>query len=510
MHSVSSLSHKFFNAAIVETSNQNSKIAKPEVLDRVHQMRIQIPTARPVDGEVRFALSATGTPLSIKTYKFLKFFEEEYKFLQLVKEVPHCVNIRAVGELDDKQVVVLDNAGEQDLLDFITKIRKLSEREALQLAIQILECIEVLHEKKEVIHRDIKPDNIIVNSSEEGLQFTLVDFGIATENCKNPKQCQGGTSRYASPEYALSNKSSPFQDIWSLGYVIFSAFSGEPLISSFEHEHDLRLGLLQEMQMVFGKFPQSMIKTAPEHIKENYFEKKGLIKKKYVLKKAGFKCKSLEERMKEFPDPIKKLLRRIFSYENRPTASELLGLEEMKKDVCFKVEIPPQAIKMLITSCVDVDGELEIVEKEFNLWEKSFGKIHHHVPKSKDKKYKVTLMDCSGNILCNCETEIKNLQDSIVSLLSQLPSSPEIGYTSLTISSKNFVKSFSGLELIVESETQQGIIQKTFKIKKNNTFPVPTSINNKYKISFRSKLEEYIEWGVLELLPGGRYQLDIE
>ena len=519
MSSVSSLTGSFSAPAAKPHTDQRLKDANSERCMRIQKLVVQIPSGDSksgAQGEVRCSVTGNRSPVVVKSFFDPFIFETESERLERVRGVPHTACFRAKGILGNQAVVILDNAGKDDLFDFINNNGKLSEEKALLLAHQMLECLQSL-KKKGIIHRDIKPDNVIVRSHVDGeLQFTLVDFGLAIENSQNQERCEVGTSAYASPEYALSIKSSPHQDIWGLGYLLFVVISEEPLLYNFEYETNRQLGLLQEMQGVFGEFPQSMIKAAPINVKKSCFNKKRRLlkpwKSRYVLKKANFKCASLEDRMKEFPESIKKLLRRIFSYENRPTVEELLNLEDMKKDVCFKIEVPPspKVAKLLIASEINISGETKTVVKKFDLREKSFNKTYHHIPKSKNGKYKIALMDKSEVTLDQCETEFKNLQESIESLLSKLAKNniSETEHVNLTINSENFAENFKGLELIIESNTSQGKIKTIFRIKESKTFQVPISKDNKYKITFKYDSGQYIESGEVIILPGKSYSLE--
>ncbi|CAG2100879.1 unnamed protein product [Medioppia subpectinata] len=91
---------------------------------------------------------------------------------------------------------------------------------------EILECVQYLHElKPSVIHRDLKPDNILIDPNYRSNRFVkLCDFGLATDHNIDRQTASGdehsivGTTRYMAPE-VCSGKYSHKSDVWSL-YVI--------------------------------------------------------------------------------------------------------------------------------------------------------------------------------------------------------------------------------------------------------------------------------------------------
>ena len=105
---------------------------------------------------------------------------------------------------------------------------------AVQIFAQVLDALQAIH-KVGIVHRDIKPSNIIV-SLVDPITVKLVDFGIA-KNMGDAKEklkltMTGevvGTPRYMSPEQCMGKEFDARSDIYSLGCVMYEAFTGQPV-----------------------------------------------------------------------------------------------------------------------------------------------------------------------------------------------------------------------------------------------------------------------------------------
>ena len=136
---------------------------------------------------------------------------------------PNIVNVYDVGEEDGIHYIVMELVEGITLKKYIEKKARLSVKEATSIAIQVSMGIEAAH-NNEIIHRDIKPQNIII--SKEG-KVKVTDFGIAKAATSNTVSSNVmGSVHYTSPEQARGGYSDAKSDIYSLGITLFEMLTG--------------------------------------------------------------------------------------------------------------------------------------------------------------------------------------------------------------------------------------------------------------------------------------------
>ena len=136
---------------------------------------------------------------------------------------PNIVNVYDVGEEADVYYIVMELVEGITLKKYIEKKARLSVKEAVSIAIQVSMGIESAH-NNHIIHRDIKPQNIII--SKEG-KVKVTDFGIAKAATSNTITSNVmGSVHYTSPEQARGGYSDEKSDIYSLGITMFEMLTG--------------------------------------------------------------------------------------------------------------------------------------------------------------------------------------------------------------------------------------------------------------------------------------------
>ena len=138
-------------------------------------------------------------------------------------EHPNIVNIYDVGSQSDFHYIVMELIEGITLKTYIEKKGQLTFKEAASIAIQVGRGIEAAHNKG-IIHRDIKPQNIII--STEG-KVKVTDFGIAKAVTANTISSDVmGSVHYSSPEQARNGFVDGKTDIYSLGIVMYEMITG--------------------------------------------------------------------------------------------------------------------------------------------------------------------------------------------------------------------------------------------------------------------------------------------
>ncbi|MCR4612263.1 MAG: Stk1 family PASTA domain-containing Ser/Thr kinase [Lachnospiraceae bacterium] len=140
-----------------------------------------------------------------------------------VLEHPNIVNIYDVGSENGLYFIIMEYIEGITLKSYIERKERLNYKEVLSIAIQVGRGIQAAHEKG-IIHRDIKPQNVII--STEG-KVKVTDFGIAKAVSSNTINAEVmGSVHYTSPEQARNGMVNYQTDIYSLGIVMYEMITG--------------------------------------------------------------------------------------------------------------------------------------------------------------------------------------------------------------------------------------------------------------------------------------------
>lgn len=151
---------------------------------------------------------------------------------------PNIVSVYDVGEDDGVYFIVMELVQGITLKNYIDMKGKLDIREALNISVQIASGLSAAHENR-IIHRDIKPQNIIM--SRDG-KVKVTDFGIAkVADSTTVTTIAAGTVHYISPEQARGGYSDERSDIYSLGITMYEMVTGRV---PFEGETNVAVALM--------------------------------------------------------------------------------------------------------------------------------------------------------------------------------------------------------------------------------------------------------------------------
>ena len=154
--------------------------------------------------------------------KFVTKFRQEAQAVACLSH-PNVVAVYDVGEEQGMHYIVMEFIDGITLKSYIEKKGKLSVREAVGIAIQIASGLDAAH-SNHIIHRDIKPQNILI--SRDGTA-KVTDFGIAKAASSNTITSSAmGSVHYISPEQARGGFSDEKSDVYSLGVSIYEMLSG--------------------------------------------------------------------------------------------------------------------------------------------------------------------------------------------------------------------------------------------------------------------------------------------
>ncbi|WP_377474659.1 MAG: serine/threonine-protein kinase [Microcoleus anatoxicus] len=156
--------------------------------------------------------------------KATELFKQEAVRLRDLGKHPQIPDLLAFFEQDQRFYLVQEFIDGEDLLKELQKQGKFSEKQIKQLLTELLPILDFVHKQK-VIHRDIKPDNIIRNSH---CSLVLIDFGVAKELSGSVLTRVGtvtGTPGYAAPEQ-MQGHVFPASDLYSLGVTCIRLLTG--------------------------------------------------------------------------------------------------------------------------------------------------------------------------------------------------------------------------------------------------------------------------------------------
>lgn len=138
---------------------------------------------------------------------------------------PNIIRVYTLGEQGGRLYLVMEHLDQPSLEERMEKSGKISEREALEIGIGIASALQFAHELTGLIHRDIKPGNILFGRGEIP---KLADFGLAAgaRSALGQQDEIWGTPYYVSPERLNREQEDIRSDIYSLGATLYHAMAG--------------------------------------------------------------------------------------------------------------------------------------------------------------------------------------------------------------------------------------------------------------------------------------------
>jgi tRNA A-37 threonylcarbamoyl transferase component Bud32 len=198
-------------------------------------------------GEVYLAEDAThGNRVALKVLAPELAHDDRYRerflresSLAASLDHPHIVPIVAAGEEDGLLYLAMAYVEGSDLRELLRREGALKPERALELVGQVAEAIDAAHAAG-LVHRDVKPGNILVTAKPEGERVYVCDFGLA-RHVSSVSSLTGdrgfvGTIDYVAPEQIKGSSINSRTDVYSLGCVLFECLTGE---RPFERESEL-------------------------------------------------------------------------------------------------------------------------------------------------------------------------------------------------------------------------------------------------------------------------------
>lgn len=204
------------------------------------------------------ALKVIRTELSHRP-EILQRFKQE---LILARQITHknVIRIFDLGEAEGIKFISMDFVEGRDLKSLVREKGKLNPEEAKNIIIQVCRALNAAHAEG-VIHRDLKPQNIMVDS--EG-RVTVMDFGIARSMAKPGLTQTGmvvGTPEYMSPEQGKGETVDGRSDVYSLGVIFYELLTG-----TTPHHADTALAIMLKRTQEIPRPPKDLDPTVPDSL----------------------------------------------------------------------------------------------------------------------------------------------------------------------------------------------------------------------------------------------------
>lgn len=179
-----------------------------------------------------------GRPVALKVlapatraYLGSERFQREVHFLAQLSH-PHIVPLFEADEVDGFLFYTMEYVEGESLEDRLGREGPLAIEEAVRIVAEVGDALQYAHERG-VIHRDVKPGNILLSRgharvSDFGIAKLMADEGAARQPPLTSRDVVMGTPEYMSPEQASAGRIDPRSDIYSLAVVLYEMLAGEP------------------------------------------------------------------------------------------------------------------------------------------------------------------------------------------------------------------------------------------------------------------------------------------
>jgi serine/threonine-protein kinase len=167
----------------------------------------------------------------------LRRFRKEVRIAREVSH-PNVCRVHDIGEVDGQSFLTMEYIDGEDLAALLKKVGRLPEDKGLELARQLCQGLAAAHDKG-VIHRDLKPRNIMIDAQGH---VRITDFGLAVfAEDVQLTALHAGTPAYMAPEQLAGKEVSVQSDLFALGLILYELFTGKRAFQARSREELARL-----------------------------------------------------------------------------------------------------------------------------------------------------------------------------------------------------------------------------------------------------------------------------
>ena len=209
-------------------------------------------------------IAAKILPKILLTTKKAEMFQQEAEAAAILSH-PNIIQIFDVGEIDEFIYFTMQLIQGKPLTHLINSVKKqvmptkrfLPIRTIIQIFIQILDALDCAHQQ-EIIHRDIKPDNIMIEKHTQ--RPIITDFGLAKvlQDAIEDHSIAQGSPLYMPPEQIIDESTDERADIYAAGVMLFEMLSPALPLPKFDSFEDLLKYKLLNKNGFFLKKPSEL------------------------------------------------------------------------------------------------------------------------------------------------------------------------------------------------------------------------------------------------------------
>ncbi|GJP54054.1 hypothetical protein CLOM_g13170, partial [Closterium sp. NIES-68] len=166
---------------------------------------------------------------ALKSKSDVENVRREVAILELLKAHPNVIRLEEAIESPQAIHLVMELCSGGELFDRIKERRRYGEREAARVMHVLLDVLHFAHHRHHVLHRDVKPENILLVSPNSHTDIRVIDFGVAAFHKPGSKPLSDavGSLFYIAPEVIAGSYGTP-ADVWSAGVVLYVLLAGVP------------------------------------------------------------------------------------------------------------------------------------------------------------------------------------------------------------------------------------------------------------------------------------------
>src|SRR5258707_9088233 len=155
--------------------------------------------------------------------RLLERFHGEVRVARAVSH-PNVCRVYDIGEVEGMPFISMEYVDGEDLASLLLRIGRLPSGKAVETARKLCAGLAAAHDRG-VIHRDLKPQNIMMNKRGD---VVIMDFGLAAiADQLSGAEVRNGTPAYMAPEHLKGAEVTAKSDIFALGLVLYEIFTGK-------------------------------------------------------------------------------------------------------------------------------------------------------------------------------------------------------------------------------------------------------------------------------------------